>query len=196
MLARKRITMTISLLALICVSIASAQQSSPPSLEKTLATKPPKIKPGTALAKLVKESEASMAILEAHQTKPRLKVDIPVWLRAHYRRNHSEILATPQDPTGGFPLALESLYVWMLHHQDLKPSPPVPATAPIKSVVVGKNYRISGLQNSPRSESDIRINPKDPKQIIGASNNISRGASGQAQFYSKDGGASWLVRIV
>ena len=51
------------------------------------------------------------------------------------------------------------------------------------------NVRLSGSQTSARSESDVRYNPKNVLQIIGASNNLS--FSPQAQFYSSDGGATW-----
>ena len=51
------------------------------------------------------------------------------------------------------------------------------------------NVRLSGSQTSARSESDVRFNPKNVKQLIGASNNLS--FSPQAQFYSSDGGATW-----
>jgi hypothetical protein len=51
------------------------------------------------------------------------------------------------------------------------------------------NVRLSGAQTSARSESDVRFNPNNVKQIIGASNNLS--FNPQAQFYSGDGGATW-----
>ena len=51
------------------------------------------------------------------------------------------------------------------------------------------NVRLSGAQTSARSESDVRFNPNNVKQIIGASNNLS--FNPQAQFYSSDGGATW-----
>ena len=83
------------------------------------------IRPGTALAKLAHESESEphVANLTAIQKQPRLKVDIPLWLRSHYRRNHPEMRTNVRanDPTGGFPMALENLYNWMLRHQDLQP---------------------------------------------------------------------------
>ncbi len=54
---------------------------------------------------------------------------------------------------------------------------------------MANNVRLSGAQTSARTESDVRINPNNPSQIIGASNNNS--GSVQAQFYSNDGGGSW-----
>jgi len=56
-------------------------------------------------------------------------------------------------------------------------------------VSVGPDLRISGAQTTPRSESDIRIDPGQPDRVIAASNNIGLGP--QAQFFSADGGATW-----
>src|SRR5208337_1314924 len=74
------------------------------------------IRPGTALAKLAHESGPHDVVLTDFQKQPRLKVDIPLWLRSHYRRNHPEMRTNVRanDPTGGFPMALENLYNWML----------------------------------------------------------------------------------
>jgi hypothetical protein len=111
-------------------------------------------------------------------------------LAAHYRRNHSELpkAALQLDPTGGYPLVLENLYVWMLRNQDLK-APPAPEFKAASAVTVGPNVRISGANDTPRSESDIQINFTNPQQIIAASNNIGNGR--QAHFLSSDGGATW-----
>jgi hypothetical protein len=121
---------------------------------------------------------------------PSVKLDIPPWLAAHYRRNHSEMpkVAMQLDPTGGYPLVLENLHAWMLLHQDLQP-PPAPAFKAAAAPSAGANLKISGDHDNPHSESDIRINPNDPQQIIAASNNI--GNSRQAQYFSLDGGATW-----
>ena len=85
------------------------------------------IREGTALARLVAETrthEPEMALAAPVAT---IKLDIPPWLAAHYRRNHSEMpkVALQLDPTGGYPLVLENLHAWMLLHQDLQP-PPAP----------------------------------------------------------------------
>jgi hypothetical protein len=123
---------------------------------------------------------------------PSVKLDIPPWLAAHYRRNHSEMpkVAMHLDPTGGYPLVLENLHAWMLIHQDLQsPPPPPPNLAAAAAPMVGSNLKISGDNDNPHSESDIRINPHNPQQIIAACNNIGNGR--QAQFFSTDGGASW-----
>jgi hypothetical protein len=147
-----------------------------------------RVREGTALAKLVAEATShSEMVVTAAGAPPR--IDIPPWLAAHYRRNHSEMkkVAVQRDPTGGYPMALESLYVWMLLHQDLQPSPAPQLTA--AEPAVGQNLRVSGAGDNPRSESDIRINLNNPQQIIAASNNI--GNSRQAQFFSSDGGTSW-----
>lgn len=148
------------------------------------------VRPDTALAKLIQESSShtpEMTIAAAGGSK----VDIPRWLAAHYRRNHSELpkAALQLDPTGGYPLALENLYSWMLLHQDLQPSQAPEAKAAAAGSSVGPNLRVSGDNDTPRSESDIRVNPGNSQQIIAASNNIGNGR--QAQFWSHDGGMTW-----
>jgi hypothetical protein len=150
------------------------------------------IRPGTALAKLVHEADTHVALLAGVQKQGRLKVDIPLWLRSHYRRNHPEMRTEVRanDPTGGFPMALENLYNWMLRHQDLQPVlAPEAAVEAAKGAVIGKNVKISGKSSTPRSESDIRMNPGNAQHIIAASNNP--GGSQQAQYFSSDGGVSW-----
>lgn len=148
------------------------------------------IREGTALARLVAETQTHAPEMALAAPAPSVKIDIPPWLAAHYRRNHSEMpkVAIALDPTGGYPLALEALHTWMLLHQELTPAAAPPSKAPT-APSVGPNLKISGDNDNPHSESDIRINPGDPKQIIAASNNI--GNSRQAQFFSSDGGATW-----
>lgn len=149
------------------------------------------IREGTALAKLVAEAEGHVEMKAAAIVAPGMKLDLPGWLLAHYRRNHTEMtkVAAAADPTGGYPLALENLYTWMLLHQDLQPPPEPPSKAAALAAAVGPNLNISGTNDTPRSESDIRINYTKPEQIIAASNNIGNGR--QAHFFSADGGASW-----
>ncbi|HEV3115895.1 MAG TPA: sialidase family protein [Gemmataceae bacterium] len=133
------------------------------------------------------ENNQELHLLKAAGVKG--KIDVPDWLKVYYRKQHPQLKAALQDPTQGYPLALESIYHWMLTHQDLRPSPPLPPPARAH-VADGNNIRISGAQNTPRSESDIRVNFNAPKFIIAASNAIA-GDGRQAQFYSMDGGASW-----
>jgi hypothetical protein len=54
------------------------------------------------------------------------RVRIPLWLRVHFRKNHPELTFPAGDPTGGYPLALRDLYLWMISHQDLKPEQQAP----------------------------------------------------------------------
>jgi hypothetical protein len=60
----------------------------------------------------------------------------------------------------------------------------------LQQTEVGPNRRVSGVQTSPRSESDIRINIGRPDRIVAASNAIDT-AGTQAQFSSLDGGTTW-----
>ena len=114
----------------------------------------PVIRAGTELARLVREVEPHKALFSPAEKAQRIRVDIPDWLRAHYRRNHPAMRTAVRelDPTGGYPLALESLYIWMLYHQDLQPSPPPPASMPLRIAAVGSNLRISAR----RSRSGLR----------------------------------------
>jgi hypothetical protein len=180
-----------SFLAVLALFVASARPVSQ-DRDANDASGKIAIRPGTALARLVAQAESHQALLAAPQKAPRLKVDIPLWLRSHYRRNHVEMRTAVRanDPTGGFPMALENLYHWMLRHQDLQPVvAPAAPTAATPGAVVGNNVKISGQSDTPRSESDIRINPTKTAQIIAASNNP--GGSQQAQYFSDDGGVSW-----
>jgi hypothetical protein len=153
----------------------------------------PAIREGTKLAELIKEVQPHKALFAPAEKAAPFASELPDWLRAHYRRNHPTMRKTvrPLDPTFGYPLALENLYIWMLYHQDLQPSAPPPAALPFRIAGVGNNVRISGVPvaKSPKSESDIRVNPKDSTQIVAGSNNIRVGL--QAQFFSSDGGATW-----
>jgi hypothetical protein len=146
------------------------------------------------------------ALIAAHQDFSLLrpeeahdKIPVPPWLRVIWRQAHPEAHYSATDPTGGYPLVLKEVHEWMLSHQSLVPGPPdkeaTPeeddaVAAPVKSALVAGERRISGVQTTPRSESDIRVNYWDPLKIISASNNIS-GSGSQAQFYSTDGGTTW-----
>jgi hypothetical protein len=167
-----------------------------PTVERQLAAD--RIAPATALAKLVRENQ-DFSVLRAAETHDRLPV--PLWLRVWWRKAHpdSEYLAT--DATGGYPLALQEVYEWMLTHPDLKGEgagsfqvqsqqkrkPPKP---PAVSVTGGPDRSISVDASSARSESDIRVNYWNTDQIVSASNNIE-GSGALAIYYSRDGGGSW-----
>src|SRR4051794_2111828 len=177
-----RTTMIVSLVAIMnSPAIAAAQES--------------KIRENTALARLVAEVRSQQEAVAAAALSRPARIDVPSWLLAQYRRNHSEMprVANTADPTGGYPMALETLYAWMLRHQDLQPSPESNIEAPV-APSVGQNLKISGTTDNPRSESDIRINPNNTQQIIAASNNI--GSGNQAQFFSSDGGVNWGQTIL
>src|SRR5437879_3007839 len=54
------------------------------------------------------------------------------------------------------------------------------------------DLRISSTHTFPYSESDIRVNFNQLRGIIAAANaNVTAGGTGQGQFYSSDGGATW-----
>ncbi len=151
------------------------------------------IDPRSALAALIAANQ-DFSLLRPEEARD--KLPFPLWLRVLWRRAHPEGTYPANDPTGGYPLILKEVYEWMLAHPDLKPGPPERDALPerdedaAKALVLGSDRRISGLQTSPRSESDIRVNPWNPLKIVGASNNIFLSGT-QAEYYSTDGGATW-----
>src|SRR5260370_26349693 len=171
----------VALASLLAPALAAAW----PALDKQLETD--RIRPGTALAALVAANQ-DFRLLRPEEAQD--KLPLPPWLRVLWRKQHPGIHYRLGDRTGGYPLVLRDAHEWMLAHQDLKPGLPPPDAPPGRSAVAGSNVRISGIQNEPRSESAIRINPFDPTQVVAASNNILFGG-GQAEYYSMDGGATW-----
>ncbi len=205
-----RWTTPIALLFSGFLMIGSAPAQAQPSTDRvpTLAEQLKKAgaRPGTAFERLIKENQ-DFSVLRADERADTGRV--PPWLKVIWRKANPDGHYTAADPTGGYPFVLKEVLEWMQSHQDLRPglpdanfeagydNPPdgvgtwdedLSVTALATSI--GTNYRISGSQSSPRSESDIRINYWNPNQIIGASNNIS-GSGFQAQFYSLDGGTTW-----
>jgi IPT/TIG domain len=147
------------------------------------------VPPGSALERLIREHQ------EFHLLRPGEAADrigVPPWLRVYWRKQHPELSYPADDPTGGYPRVLRNLHAWMVAHPDLRPEPVHAAaeTAPGKpfAVKAGADLRISGVQATPCSESDIRINLGDTNKIISAANAIG---GSQAQFFSTDGGAIW-----
>jgi hypothetical protein len=87
-----------------------------PSLEEQLRAS--KVILGSALERLIRENQDFDRLRpeEAHD-----KLGLPPWLRVYWRKQHPELRVAAHDPTGGYPLALRDLYLWMLEHQDLEP---------------------------------------------------------------------------
>jgi hypothetical protein len=185
---RWSLAVSLSLLSLALAGTAHAQEeiAAWPSLHRQLAADA--VVPRSALESLIADNQ-DFSILRPEEAKDLIR--IPLWLRVYWRKAHPEVVYSGDDPTGGYPLVLKEVHEWMITHQDLVPGLPEPDVWPEERVAsVGGEKRISGAQSTPRSESDIRINPWDPAKILAASNNISGGGS-QAQFYSTDGGATW-----
>jgi hypothetical protein len=144
----------------------------------------------SALARLIAENQ-DFRLLRPEESGDGLP--LPPWLRVWWRRAHPEGPYPAGDPTGGYPLVLKEIHEWMLTHPDLQPGEGEPAVAPgedaERSAAVSAEQRISDPAGR-RSESDIRVNYRDPSKIVAASNNIS--SSGyQVQYWSADGGLTW-----
>lgn len=182
------LSMALGVFALAGNALAAAAW---PTVSQQLAAD--RVQPGSALEQLIRANQ-DFSLLRADElatTRP----DLPPWLKVIWRKEHPKGNYTADDPSGGYPLVLREVHEWMLSHQDLKPGTPDSDQFPKSNVdpdapIVNGEQRVSGLQTSPRSESDIRVNYWDPQKIISASNNISS-AGTQAQFYSTDGGATW-----
>jgi hypothetical protein len=179
-----RLVPALAVLLAVQVVIAAAPW---PSLDEQF--REDRVVPGSALERLIRENQ-DFSRLRPDEAKDLLR--LPAWLRVYWRKNHPEAVYSAADPTGGYPLVLKEVHEWMVSHQDLRPgrldpSFPPPAT---RTASLSLEQRISGAQTTPRSESDIRINPWDPNHIISASNSITSGGR-QAIFYSFDAGASW-----
>ncbi len=124
-----------------CLALRAQQVNAPPGEEPQDLS----VRKGTALAKLIEEVQPHMKLIAALPAANQPDEDeLPGWLRAHYLRNHPEFrrVVRPNDPTGGYPHALESMYYWMVRHQDdLNPSPRPPTLLPTRGVSVGKDAR-------------------------------------------------------
>ncbi len=169
----------------VSAPLAWAATASRTTLESQLAAvRAPK---GSALDRFIRANQ-DFSALRAEESFDRLPV--PLWLRAAWRKSHPEGNYSGANPTGGYPHVLKEAVEWMRHHPDLAPAPREADVAePPLRASVGTNVLISG-PGELRSESDIRINFKNPLRIIGAANNLG-GSGRQAQFYSSTGGATW-----
>jgi hypothetical protein len=182
-------------MAVAVISARAALGASPdwPSLDAQLQADA--VVRGSALERLIAANQ-DFSLLREGEAKD--KILVPLWLRVLWRKAHPEMVYPADDPTGGYPFVLKEVHEWMLTHQDLEPGLPEPDAwpepadpdDPVRSASISGEQRISGLQTTPRSESDIRVNYWDPMKIIGGSNNIS-GSGMQAQFFSTNGGTTW-----
>ncbi|HEY2294794.1 MAG TPA: PKD domain-containing protein [Thermoanaerobaculia bacterium] len=176
------------LLAIPAVGLAAAAPPSIPWPSVAEQLQRDHVRPGSALERLIRGNQ-DFGLLRADEATDNR--GIPPWLRVYWRKAHPELTYRADDPSGGYPLVLKDIYEWMIYHQDLVAGSSQAAAVEVeKSLTVGANQRISGLQIAPRSESDIRINPWSSSQVIAAANDIESSGR-QAQFYSGDGGTTW-----
>jgi hypothetical protein len=192
------------LVSFLVWAFSSALEATPfPTLAEQKAASPDPIRAGSRLERLIEDNQ-QFSMLDPSEAKD-LRIP-PPWLRVWWRKQHPELTYDMNDPTGGYPLVLKEIWEWMLHHQDLEAGVAEPDLAPGESAgpfaerdgeaaeaieaTVSGELRVSGLQTTPRSESDIRVNYLDPTKIIAGSNSIVGGGH-QAQFFSTDSGATW-----
>lgn len=160
-----------------------------PSLDRQLAAD--RVVSGSALQRLIEENQDFRLLRpeEARDTIP-----VPPWLRVLWRKEHPHLEYRADDPTGGYPHVLKEVHEWMISHQDLLPGFAEPHVEPDilaeAAVTPGTSERSVSPDGLTRSESDIRINFRNPAEVIAASNNLE-GSGLQAQYWSTDGGQNW-----
>ncbi len=86
-----------------------------PTVEEQLRAS--KVEYGSALEQLVRDNQ-DLALLrpDEHENDG---IDVPLWLRVHYRKNHPELENSAGSAVGDYPEALENIHEWMKSHQDL-----------------------------------------------------------------------------
>lgn len=73
---------------------------------------------GSELEKLIQANQdVNILRPEEHENDG---IDLPLWLRVHYRKNHPELKPAKAGPVGDYPEVLENLHEWMKKNQDLK----------------------------------------------------------------------------
>jgi hypothetical protein len=85
-----------------------------PTLEEQLRES--KVIHGSALEQLIQENQ-DFSVLRPEELHDNLR--LPLWLRVYWRKQHPEVKYRDGDPTGGYPLSLRDIYLWMLRFQDL-----------------------------------------------------------------------------
>lgn len=182
----RRLTLASTLL-LVLPALGIAASSRPwPSLERQLTED--RVSPGSALEALIESHQDFRALRPGEAADDR---SLPPWLRVFWRKAHPQGRYTGADAAGGYPLILKEIREWMETHPDLLPGRPEPDVVPRqKALAESENTRVSGVAPNPRSESDIRVDFRNPARIIAASNNIT-GSGLQMQYYSFDGGLTW-----
>lgn len=73
---------------------------------------------GSELEKLIRANQDTSVLRPGESEDD--GIDLPLWLRVHYRKNHPEVPPAPAGPVGDYPEALENLHEWMKSHQDLR----------------------------------------------------------------------------
>jgi hypothetical protein len=183
----RKLLASFTLAMTLAAGLGTAHAAAPrwPTLKQQLEKD--RVIPGSALEKLIRENQDFRLLNPAELDK---RTNLPLWLKVFWRKSNPHLEYLPEDPTGGYPHALNELYEWMLTHQDLRPGRPERDRGEAKVISESGEQRISGAQFSRRSESDIRVNYWNSNQVVAGSNNIS-GSGQQAQFYSTNGGVSW-----
>jgi hypothetical protein len=90
-----------------------------PSVEQQL--KEANVRPGSALEKLIRDNQ-DFSLLQPEELHD--DVDLPLWLRVYWRKNHPDEQHSTLNPGAGYPDALDDIYDWMVSHQDLPSSSP------------------------------------------------------------------------
>jgi len=69
---------------------------------------------GSELEKLIRDNQDAGLLRPGESADD--GIDLPLWLRVHYRKNHPEQKPAPK-PVGDYPEALENLHEWLKKNQ-------------------------------------------------------------------------------
>lgn len=93
----------------------SSQQHRFPTVAEQLRVS--RVQHGSPLEQLIRDNQ-DLSLLRPEESEND-GIDLPLWLRVHYRKNHPDLTPAPAGPVGDYPEALENLHEWMKTHQDL-----------------------------------------------------------------------------
>jgi hypothetical protein len=72
---------------------------------------------GSELEKLIRANQDTSLLRPGESDDD--GIDVPLWLRVHYRKNHPDVPPAPAGPVGDYPEVLENLHEWLKSHQDM-----------------------------------------------------------------------------
>jgi hypothetical protein len=74
-----------------------------------------KVTSNSNLDKMIRDNQ-DFHILQPEESND--NIDLPLWLRVHWRKKHPETSYSTNDPTGGYPRVLKRIHTLMMQNQD------------------------------------------------------------------------------